>query len=92
MSMKPIKKAVCTVGKYTDRNGQEKNQYVTVGKLMKREDGSVCLKMDSVPVNFNGWINFYDLEENRPQQNANGMEQARAAAQPGDYQDDDIPF
>ena len=81
--MKPVKKAVASLGKYTDRNGQEKTRYLTIGKLMQRDDGSHCLKLDATPVgDWNGWINFYDLDENRQQAPA----PAPAAAE------SDIPF
>lgn len=89
--MKPIKKAVANVGKYTDRSGKEKNQYLTCGKLLQREDGSLCLKMDAVPVGWNGWLSFYDLDENRKEQAQEGIAQARQAAVPDDF-NDSIPF
>lgn len=99
--MKPIKKAVAVVGKYTDKEGKEKTQYHTCGKLFQREDGSLSLKLDAVPVGlgFSGWLNFYDLEENRQVTNKAGMEQARQAAEPtgkesgsNDFDDSSIPF
>jgi hypothetical protein len=68
----------------------KKKQYMTIGKLMQREDGSMCLKMDAVPVNFDGWVNFYDLEvagESRP--TSGGMVQKPAQQ---DNFDDSIPF
>ena len=82
--MKRIKKAVAVVGKYTNSNGEEKNQYATLGALFKRDDGSVCLKLDTVPVGeFNGWVNFYDFEERQQQ----------AAPPPQDnFEDSDLPF
>jgi len=100
MSMRAIKKAVATIGKYTDKTGAEKNQYLTVGKLLEREDGSLCLKLDAIPVNFTGWLSFYDLDENRQANNEQGMQQARQAAgksapEPtggGSWEDDTIPF
>lgn len=58
--MKKIKDAVAITGKYKDRNGDEKNRYVNVGSLLERDDGSQCLKLESIPVNFDGWINFYE--------------------------------
>lgn len=78
--MKPIKKAVVANGKYV-KDGQEKTRYLTVGTLFQRDDGSVCMKQDVQPVgqDYNGWINFYDLDENRQQ-----------ARQPAD--DADVPF
>jgi len=69
--MKAVKKAVASLGKYTDRQGQEKTRYHTMGKLMQRDDGSHCLKIDSMPVGeWNGWISFYDLDEDRQGQTA----------------------
>jgi hypothetical protein len=86
--MKAIKKAVCVVGTYKDRQtGAEKKQYLTVGKLMQRDDGSMCLKMDAVPVSFDGWVNFYDLEKA-------GDAKAQPAPQATyqEFEDKDLPF
>lgn len=87
--MKRIKKAVATVGKYTDRNGQEKNRYLTVGGMFKRDDGSVCMKLDTVPVgpDFNGWISFYDLDDQQQAQ-----QPAQQAPQPPMGDDESLPF
>lgn len=86
--MKPFKKIVATNGKYTDKQGQEKSRYVTVGKAYVREDGSVTLKIDSMPVGgeWNGWLNLYDLDEDRQQART-----APAAPQPT-VAESDIPF
>ena len=84
--MKQFKKVVASNGKYTDSQGQEKNRYITVGKAFLRDDKSVCIKLDSVPVGgeFNGWLNLYDLDEDR---------QAPAAAPaPAAKVDEDLPF
>ena len=82
--MKPIKKAVATVGKYTDNQGNEKNRYVTVGKVFERTDGSRCHKIDSLPVGneWSGWINEYPMDENRQQ----------APAHAPVATDSDVPF
>ena len=87
--MKQFKKVVATVGKYTDANGQEKNRYVTVGRAFIREDKSVSIKVDSMPVGpeFSGWLNLYDLDEDRP-----GQAPARAPAPAPAAVDDDLPF
>ena len=90
MSMKQFKKVVATVGKYTDANGQEKNRYVTVGRAFIREDKSVSIKVDAMPVGpeFSGWLNLYDLDEDRQ-----GQAPARAAPAPAPAAvDDDLPF
>ena len=88
--MKQFKKVVATVGKYTDANGQEKNRYVTVGRAFIREDKSVSIKVDSMPVGpeFSGWLNLYDLDEDRQ-----GQAPARAAPAPAPAPvDEDLPF
>ena len=84
--MKQFKKVVASNGKYTDANGNEKNRYITVGKAFLRDDKSVTIKIDAMPVgpDFNGWLNLYDLDEDR---------QAPAAAPaPAPKADDDLPF
>ena len=88
--MKQFKKVVATVGKYTDANGQEKNRYVTVGRAFIREDKSVSIKVDSMPVGpeFSCWLNLYDLDEDRQ-----GQAPARAAPAPAPAAaDEDLPF
>lgn len=87
--MKQFKKVVATVGKYTDANGQEKNRYVTVGRAFIREDKSVSIKVDSMPVGpeFSGWLNLYDLDEDRQ-----GQAPARAAPAPAPADDTELPF
>jgi hypothetical protein len=94
MSMTPIKKAVAVVGQYTDKSGKDKKQYHTCGKVFQRDDGSMCMKLDAVPVGFDGWLNFYDLDENRDRQNQQGMAQAKqsAAVPLDDFEDKSLPF
>jgi len=90
MADKVIRKLVNVTGKYINKQGEEKNTYHTMGKMLKRDDGSVYLKIDSIPVNFSGWVNIYDLDEERQQAPA-----PAPAPQPlqavEDYVDD-IPF
>jgi len=85
--MKQFKKVVATVGKYTDANGQEKNRYVTVGRAFIRDDKSVSIKVDSMPVGpeFSGWLNLYDLDEDR-------QAAPKAAPAPAAKVDEDLPF
>ena len=79
--MKKIKRIVATVGKYTNAQGEEKNQYQAVGTLFQRDDGTQCVKIDAVPIGWTGWANFYDLDEKK--------QQAPTAAAP---LDDEIPY
>ena len=88
--MKPIKKLVAVTGKYTDRNGQEKSQYTTCGKLLARDDGSMCVKIDTIPVGFTGWLNCYDLDDRKQSQKPAPAHQA--PQQQPDFDNEDLPF
>jgi hypothetical protein len=98
MSMQAHRKLVAVTGKYTNKEGQEKSQYSNCGTLFQRDDGSFCIKLDSLPLgDFNGWINCYDLEEKRQESYAKGTQQAREAMAPQgkpehDFTNDSIPF
>lgn len=101
MAMKPYKRAVCVTGTYQDRNGQEKKRYVNVGTLFQYDDGGFALKLDTVPVGqgWNGFVSFYDIEDNRQQGAGNGGgQQARSYDENKPREefsadlDDEIPF
>lgn len=77
MAMKKTHDAVYAGEKYTDREGNEKTRYINVGALFARDDGSQTMKLESLPIGFNGWINFYEpkpkdgqRQESRQQQPA----------------------
>lgn len=87
--MKPIKRIVATVGKYTNQYGEEKNRYLNIGTLLQRDDGSQCIKIESLPLEWNGWANFYDIEDKR--QSTQHEEQKQNGYQRQDL-DDEIPY
>lgn len=94
--------AVATVGKYTDKQGQEKKRYMTVGTVFEDYQGRMSLKLDGVPVSpdWSGWVSFYEpkqydgLQQRPPQQNAHNQAKANAYQPPQGDDDDqtDIPF
>ena len=63
--MRKIKNIVVITGTYTNKDGQEKKRYQTIGSLF--EDGeNFKIKLDTIPLadgGWNGWANCYDLEE-----------------------------
>jgi hypothetical protein len=91
MAMKKTHDAVYAGEKYTDRDGNEKTRYINVGALFTRDDGSQTMKLESLPIGFNGWINFY---EPRPKEGEQRQERSRPQRSTGEAQmkDDDIPF
>jgi hypothetical protein len=88
MAMKKSHDAVYAGEKYTDRNGEEKTRYVNIGALFTRDDGSMTAKIESIPVGFNGWVNFY-VPKPRDEARAPAAERnSGGASDPND----DIPF
>lgn len=57
--MKKFKEAYAKTGTYK-KNGEDKASFKTIGTLFEKDDGSFSLKLDTLPVNFDGWINFSD--------------------------------
>jgi hypothetical protein len=57
--------AVATTGTYTDRQGNEKKRYVTVGAVFEDDQKRMSLKIESLPVGgtWNGWISFFTPKE-----------------------------
>lgn len=95
-AMKKTHNVVAVTGKYKDNHtGEEKNRYVIVGAAFTREDGSMAIKMETVPVGtgWNGWLNLYlprpkdSSVTDAPQQQAGGQPQTQEP-----FKDDDIPF
>ncbi|MEN9534781.1 MAG: hypothetical protein RLZ22_276 [Verrucomicrobiota bacterium] len=94
--------AVATIGEYTNKQGEKKKRYLTVGAVMEGNDGRMALKLDALPTNpdWTGWIAFYEPKQQ------DGYQQRPAAPQrqeraPMPYQgqaggsldeEDDIPF
>ena len=95
MAAKLVYDAVATVGEYTDKQGNKKKRYMTVGKVFESEGGGLSLKLDALPVvpEWSGWISFY-VPKDKEQSPA---QEQHSTAKANGYQapvggDDDIPF
>lgn len=93
-SMKKTHNLVAVTGKYTDSaTGQEKNRYVIIGAAFTREDGSMALKLESLPLGpgWNGWVNLYlPKDKEKPQPSAPPVSQT--GGNDGEPFNDPIPF
>lgn len=97
--MEKIKDAVAAVGEY-NKGGEIKKRYQKVGSLFQRDDGSLSLKLESIPlsVDWNGWLNFYDpynKREGQQQQQQPPQQQKPTQLEPKGQifsDDDEIPF
>jgi hypothetical protein len=81
------KKFDAVVTQRYSQNGEDKKRYINVGAVFEGEKG-LSLKLDSIPVQFDGWINFYEPRP-RDDQPAKPTE---AAPTGGDPFKDDVPF
>lgn len=71
-------------GTYTNIQGEEKTRYVNVGVLLETGKGEM-LKIESLPVNWDGWIYFADLEKRQIGDNP-------TKSQTPDLDSQDVPF
>ncbi len=56
-----VMNAVIITGEYTNRFGEKKKNYLTIGKLFIYSNGGMSLKLDAMPLQ-NQSINFYDIK------------------------------
>lgn len=87
-----IKYEACARGeKYTTADGQEKQRWIKCGVVIDSKNG-LSLKLESIPVNFDGWLSFFEpkpREEQRPQQRQQRPQQRQSGF---DDMPDDVPF
>ena len=76
MAVRKVKDLVATIGKYTDREGNERRQYLTVGATFERDDGSRFHRWYGTPAG-NQWDGTFAEYDPKPRQ-----EQAPQQAQP----------
>lgn len=75
--------ASAKIGTYM-KDGEEKTRWHTLGNCFENDKGQLSIKVDSIPVNFDGWISLFT-----PKDKAQGGTQAQGNA---DAMADDIPF
>ena len=102
MAAKITHDIVATIGKYKDRTtGEEKKQYLTVGKCFTDEQGRQSLKIDALPVNpeWSGWLSLYPVKAHQPQDTLppgrtqqRSMPPAPTAPAENYDEDEDLPF
>jgi hypothetical protein len=77
--------AIAKNGTYT-KDGVEKNKWVKVGVVVDTKNGGLALKIEQLPVPFDGWL---QLAEPKAKEQAPTQEYAQA---PSQSPSDDIPF
>jgi hypothetical protein len=95
---------VATIGKYKNRDGEEKKRYTNVGSVFEDDEGRISIKLDTIPVTpeWSGWLSCYVPKggDGQPNQHSQSSESKRTAAggtadTKAGWQDDDcdpLPF
>ena len=69
---KTMYEVVAVVGKYTNKDGQEKNRYQRIGSVVDTKSGPM-LKMDLMPITEEGWSGWAYLNEPKPKEGYQGL-------------------
>lgn len=84
---------------YTTRDGQDKKQWVNIGRAVKWDDGGISLEFTSIPVGnwWDGKASLFPQDDNRkeaaPQQQQRQRPSRQQASSPvDDFGDTEIPF
>jgi len=82
-------------GTYTDKSGQEKSSYKTIGRTVQTKNGPM-LKLDVIPMNWDGWAYLSEPQEKQaPQAKRPSHDAAKARDTRGsgfENMDDDVPW
>ena len=103
MAVKKVKDLAVKTGSYTDSTGAQKGRYLNVGSLMKSDDGSFFILLNTTfnpagvpnPDNRdNVLISVFDLREqgDAPAQRPAQRQAPAQQSAPATLSDDDIPF
>jgi hypothetical protein len=77
-----------TVGeKYTDKDGKQRSNYVNMGRVIETKNGSLAMKLDSIPVGWDGWA-YLNTPREKDNQGVSGKQEPRDTFDP----DSEIPF
>jgi hypothetical protein len=77
---------VVVTQRYQDRDGNEQKKFVNIGSVIETSKG-MSIKLESIPLGWDGWAAFYEPKPKEGQQNRSGKQQGR---QSNDF--DDTPF
>lgn len=82
---------LCIAEKYTDKQGNEKTSWRKIGRLFIKEGGKISLKMEAIPVGWDGWMHAF--ERKADPNNSPAYQQAKQTRDnlTKDF-DDDLPF
>jgi hypothetical protein len=77
--------------KYTTRDGQEKTQWINIGRAVEWDDGNTEIELTSVPVG-TWWNGKIKLFVQKPKEQAAPPRQHAPAPSSDGFEDQSIPF
>jgi len=81
---------IAKAGTYTTKDGVEKVRWHKCGVAMDTRDGGIALNIESLPINFDGWI---QMKTPLPKDGAGSAPQNKGAGHPSnEIPDEEIPF
>jgi hypothetical protein len=76
----PVLYEVTAAGeKYTAKDGTEKTKWIRIGSVIQTKSGKMSLKLETIPLNWDGWASLMEPREEPKKSREPGM-------------DDDLPF
>jgi hypothetical protein len=91
---KTLKEIKVIVGNYTDKDGNQKNKYLTIGSIIDTVKGPM-IKLDSLPIMKGSWDGWAYMSDPKPRDDGgvpNPHPQAKRPAANFDNMNDDFPF
>lgn len=81
---------------YTTRDGEEKKQWINVGRMTEWDDGSYSLELHAVPTGnwFDGRLSVFEpkpKDGEQSQRQASRPQRTTQQAPADDFRDDDLP-
>lgn len=78
---------------YTTRDGEEKKQWINVGRMTEWDDGGFSIELHAIPTGnwFDGRLSCFEPKPKDGEQTQRQSRPQRKAAA-DDFADDDIPF
>jgi len=66
-------------------NGEEKTHWINCGAVITTKTGGFCLKLETIPVGFDGWFSLFEpkAKDEKPE---------KSKPEPEQFREDDIPF
>jgi hypothetical protein len=78
-------------GEYTDRNGEQKGRWLTIGTVFRYDDGGSSIKLDCLPVGVPDWHGWVSVFKKKPREEQAPSADYQAPPQGGRYPNSAAP-